>query len=747
MKHSAGWKINLGKQAMIKVLFTLLMYFISSSQLLAASFDCSKAASVTEKAICSDAELSKLDEAMSAVYAKVYAVNPDVKANQRDWVKSTKQCADLPNVVNCLKESYKNRLSGLNQLTNKNRGWVGFEIVDMVKTDQGQGVLVGKVSPKSPAESAGLQTGDIIYQINGNPIGDPQSVIAAFSVAAGESLALKYINKNHTNSEVTLKTVSHPGTTEGSADDGQKQKEEAPVTETPPSSAPDEVKTDDLKSAETNQTDSIKEVAPSSQTSSSESPPEVKDNGESGSSFWSGVLAAGLIGGIILWVMKKKKAPSEASPSKAKTSKAKVNQAIAEPLTAVASTAVATEATKQEIEVPAADLVEKETIQKTPEPPVEAKKEEASPSGKVNLSMSDLAKYKKVEVATKQAPSDKAPSGKLSFELVIMEQDKKVLEIPLSYETVTNIVSNTPDQKSNNDLFLLAAHHPATSVRETLAYKDSLSEEVINALSHDTSVSVLRNLVRTGGFREHATEDLIKPLISLDNEVAKNIAMNAEYFDNVSAKAIAQMILENGDPAVIDSLDESYRSPRSSKSTNDNVHGDEEVFVCVKNDFREAQDSTTLVCAIFSISVDDDGQSESYSLVFGNAGHGIQADHFYKYFDYGANIAVTDSSGGGWDTAWTYSSDSESFSDEVDPPEWTDNDQAILEKLSELSQQYLQIGDDDEGSLVVIEDSIDSLVEFSENDTLNWTAYATEGFDDEKLSNFSNIWGLRANWS
>ena len=113
---------------MIKVLFTLLMYFISSSQLVAASFDCSKVASVTEKAICSDAELSKLDETMSAVYAKVYAVNPDIKANQRDWVKSTKQCTDASSVVNCLKESYKNRLSGLNQLTNKNRGWVGFEI-------------------------------------------------------------------------------------------------------------------------------------------------------------------------------------------------------------------------------------------------------------------------------------------------------------------------------------------------------------------------------------------------------------------------------------------------------------------------------------------------------------------------------------------------------------------------------------------------------------------------------------------
>ena len=734
---------------MIKVLFTVLIYLMSSAHLLAASFDCSRAASVTEKAICSDAELSKLDETMSAVYAKVYAVNPDIKANQRDWVKSTKQCADSPNLVNCLKETYKNRLSGLNQLTNKNRGWVGFEIVDLVKTDQGQGVLVGKVSPKSPAESAGLQTGDIIYQINGNPIGDPQSVIAAFSVAAGESLALKYINKNHTNSEVTLKTVSHPGTTDGSVDDGQKQKDEGPVNENSPSSAADDQKTDDLKASETKPSDDVKEAVPQSQAPSSESTPEVKESGESGSSFWSGVLAAGLIGGIVLWVMKKKKAPSAAPASKVKSSKAKINNSITEPVNAVDPTVVDHEPAKKELEIQPVDLVEKEPIKKTPEAPVEAKKEEASPAGKVNLSMLDLAQYKKEnldEVVSKQAPSNKAPSGKLSFELVIMEQDKKVLEIPLSYETVSNIVSNTPDQKANNDLFLLAAHHPATTVRETLAYKDSLSEEVINKLAHDTSVSVLRNLVRSGGFREYATEDLLEPLISLDAEIAKNIAMNAEYFDNVSAKAIARMILENGDPAVIDSLDESYRTTGSSSPSNDIVDGEEEVFVCVKNDFREAQDSTSLVCGIFSLSVDHDGQSESYSLVFGNAGHGEQADHFFKYFDYGANIAVADSSGGGWNTAWTYSSDSESFSDEIDPPDWNDSDEAVLEKLRELSRQYLQVGDDDEGSLVVIEDSIDSLVEFSENDSLNWTAYATDGFDDEKLSNFSNIWSLRVNW-
>jgi hypothetical protein len=172
-----------------------------------------------------------------------------------------------------------------------------------------------------------------------------------------------------------------------------------------------------------------------------------------------------------------------------------------------------------------------------------------------------------------------------------------------------------------------------------------------------------------------------------------------------------------------------------------------EVFICVKNCFRKAQDSSSLVCAIFSISIDNDDLNENYSLVFGDAGHGDQADHFFKYFVYGANIAVSDSSGGGWNAAWTYSSDDESFSEEIDTPDWSEVDESALEKLREISGRYLKVSsDDDEGALVVMEDSIDSLLEFSENTDLKWIAFASDGFDDEKLSNFSNIWALRARW-
>ena len=182
----------------------------------------------------------------------------------------------------------------------------------------------------------------------------------------------------------------------------------------------------------------------------------------------------------------------------------------------------------------------------------------------------------------------------------------------------------------------------------------------------------------------------------------------------------------------------------SEANKTESIESSPEVFICVNNGFREAQDSRSLVCAIFSISIDNDDLNEHYSLVFGNAGHGDQADHFFKYFDYGANIAAADSSGGGWSSAWTYSSGDESFSEEIDTPDWTDVDEAALEKLREISGLYLKVSiDDDVGALVVLEDSIDSLSELSENTDLDWIAFASDGFDDEKLSNYSNIWALK----
>jgi uncharacterized protein len=61
----------------------------------AASFDCAKATSVTEKAICSDGKLSQLDSDLSVAWknASDVAIDPAaMKSSQLQWIKLRDAC-------------------------------------------------------------------------------------------------------------------------------------------------------------------------------------------------------------------------------------------------------------------------------------------------------------------------------------------------------------------------------------------------------------------------------------------------------------------------------------------------------------------------------------------------------------------------------------------------------------------------------------------------------------------------------
>ena len=86
----------------------------------AASFDCKKAKSAVEKAICADEELGKLDVDLSKVYKdalKEYPVENYVKTRQREWIKYNSYCGKS-NFIICLQNNYKERIG---QLSNINK--------------------------------------------------------------------------------------------------------------------------------------------------------------------------------------------------------------------------------------------------------------------------------------------------------------------------------------------------------------------------------------------------------------------------------------------------------------------------------------------------------------------------------------------------------------------------------------------------------------------------------------------------
>lgn len=96
---------------MKKLIAILVLLFSVSS--IAASFDCTKAGTPVEQAICNSSELSSLDEALAQTYRSQIASSPEssqIKSDQRRWIAEIRnKCDD----TECLAAAYKKRISNL----------------------------------------------------------------------------------------------------------------------------------------------------------------------------------------------------------------------------------------------------------------------------------------------------------------------------------------------------------------------------------------------------------------------------------------------------------------------------------------------------------------------------------------------------------------------------------------------------------------------------------------------------------
>ena len=85
---------------------------LSSSLAHSASFDCAKASTFVEKAICADPKLSRQDDALAENYRYMSASNigegarKDLKATQRTWIAERNKCTD----TECITNAYRIRI-------------------------------------------------------------------------------------------------------------------------------------------------------------------------------------------------------------------------------------------------------------------------------------------------------------------------------------------------------------------------------------------------------------------------------------------------------------------------------------------------------------------------------------------------------------------------------------------------------------------------------------------------------------
>ncbi len=90
----------------------------------------------------------------------------------------------------------------------KNSGWVGVEL----DTEVPEGYAVTKVIPGSPAETAGIQAGDVLYALNGVRISDTNKEALAKvrkEWKPGQSVTYT-IKRNGADREVTLTLAPMP---------------------------------------------------------------------------------------------------------------------------------------------------------------------------------------------------------------------------------------------------------------------------------------------------------------------------------------------------------------------------------------------------------------------------------------------------------------------------------------------------------------------------------------------------------
>lgn len=157
-------------KSLMKLSVCLYLGFFSTSSF-AASFDCKKAASLVEKAICSNPTLSKLDDSLAKAYKQALNKASDqasLQAEQRAWLSKVRNpCRN----EHCIQEAYQVRLAELDGNVNPAEiaGFVGeYQRFFKGKPDEHtatlsiKSIINNKVSIKGDSIWVGnLETGNV----------------------------------------------------------------------------------------------------------------------------------------------------------------------------------------------------------------------------------------------------------------------------------------------------------------------------------------------------------------------------------------------------------------------------------------------------------------------------------------------------------------------------------------------------------------------------------------------------------
>lgn len=144
---------------------------MSALSTLAASFDCNKAKAPIERSICSNPELSKLDEDLAAAYKRsleTFPVKGFIRAWQREWLSKIRSTSCKTDCSSELIPLYRNRMD---QLIIDDRSLI-FSSAQEFSTEDSNAVVI--IAPVTQGAIMSVWGGFVIHR--------------QFSIAAGKPI-------------------------------------------------------------------------------------------------------------------------------------------------------------------------------------------------------------------------------------------------------------------------------------------------------------------------------------------------------------------------------------------------------------------------------------------------------------------------------------------------------------------------------------------------------------------------------
>jgi S1-C subfamily serine protease len=101
---------------------------------------------------------------------------------------------------------YASQLIKNGQVLNTHLAYLGVQVGDVSPS----GVIVLAITPGSPAEAAGIQTGDIIRAVNGHPVGNSENFAAILANLSPGSAATLIVNRDGQTQTIKVTLGTQP---------------------------------------------------------------------------------------------------------------------------------------------------------------------------------------------------------------------------------------------------------------------------------------------------------------------------------------------------------------------------------------------------------------------------------------------------------------------------------------------------------------------------------------------------------